>query len=71
MTMPPINVIPLPLLNTPDNSGFLKLGALVQALPQVSATAAQPVNQNAVVNVVKVLASNHRELMVATREAEN
>ena len=69
MPMPPINVTPLPLFKTPDTSGFLELGALIQALPQVSGNAAQPVNQNAVVSVVRVLANEHRELMVDTREA--
>ena len=69
MPMPPINVTPLPLFKTPDTSGFLELGALIQALPQVSGNAAQPVNQNAVVSVVRVLANEHRELMVDRREA--
>ena len=69
MPMPPINVTPLPLFKTPDTSGFLELGALIQALPQVSGNAAHPVNQNAVVSVVRVLANEHRELMVDRREA--
>ena len=68
MPMPPINVTPLPLFKTPDTSGFLELGALIQALPQVSGNAVQPVNQNAVVSVVRVLANEHRELMVDRRE---
>ena len=66
MPMPTINVTPLPLFKTPDTSGFLELGALIQALPQVSGNADQPVNQNA---VVRVLANEHRELMVDRREA--
>ena len=70
MPMPPINVTPLPLFKTPDTSGFLELSTLVQALPQMSSTTAQPVNQNALVSVVKVLANESRELMVAGREAE-
>ena len=57
------------MFKTPDTSGFLELGALVQALTQVSGNAAQPVNQNAVVSVVRVLANEHRELMVDRREA--
>ena len=68
MPMPPINVTPLPLFKTPDTSGFLELGALIQALPQVSGNAAQPVNQNAVVSVVRVFTNEHRKLMVHRKE---
>ena len=70
MSMPPINVTPLPLFKTPDTSGFLELGSLVQALPQVSTTAVLSVSQNAVVRVVKVLGNEHRELMVAKRKED-
>ena len=67
MPITPINVTPLPLFQTPHISGFMELGSLVQALPQ---GAAQTVNQNTLVSVVRVLANESRELMVARREAE-
>ena len=68
--MPPINVTPLPLFKTPDASGFMDLGSLVQALPQFSGNAGHTVNQDAVMAVMQVLAAEHRELMVSRKEAE-
>ena len=67
MPITPINVTPLPIFQTQQVSGSMELGSLMQALPQ---GAAQNVNQNALLNVVKVLANESRELMVARREAE-
>jgi hypothetical protein len=68
--LPPINVTPLPLFKTPDASGFMGLGSLAQALPQVAGASGLPVNQQAVFNVVKVLANETRQLMVSRNEAE-
>ena len=68
--LPPLNVTPLPLFKTPDTSGFMQLGSLVQALPQVTVGSGQQVNQEAVMNVVKAIAIEHRELMVSRKEAE-
>ena len=65
--MPPINVTPLPLFKTPDATGFMYLGSLVQALP---GNASHAVNQDAVMAVMQVLAAEHRELMVSRKEAE-
>ena len=67
MPITPINVTPLPIFQTQPVSGSMELSSLMQALPQ---GAAQTVNQNALLNVVKVLATESRELMVAMREAE-
>ena len=57
MYMPPIIVNPFQLFKTSDSSEFLELGVMLQVLPRVSGNAAQPVNQNAVVSVVRVLAT--------------
>ena len=67
MPITPINVTPLPIFQTQPVSGSLELSSLMQALPQGTG---QTVNQNALLNVVKVLANESRELMVARREAE-
>ena len=67
MPITPINVTPLSIFQTQPVSGSLELSSLMQALPQGTA---QTVNQNALLNVVKVLANESRELMVARREAE-
>ena len=64
MPITPINVTPLPIFQTQPVSGSMELSSLMQALPQ---GAAQTVNQNALLNVVKVLTTESRELMVARR----
>ena len=43
---------------------------MVQALPQATVGSGQQVNQEAVINVVKAIATEHRELMVSRKEAE-
>ena len=48
----------------------MELGSLVKALPQLSGNAGHTVNQDAVMAVMQVLASEHRELMVSRKEAE-
>ena len=67
MPITPINVTPLSIFQTQPVSGSMELSSLMQALPQGTA---QTVNQNALLNVVKVLATESRELMVAMCEAE-
>ena len=65
--MPPLNVTPLPLFKTPAAIGSMDFSSLVQALPGI---ASQGVNQDAVLAVMQVLATEHRELMVSSKEAE-